>query len=73
MKSIHKAEYKEIIVRLVQARKDAHITQQDLAKKLGKHQSYVSKYEIGERRLDIAEFLEIAGIVGVDYKDIIDI
>jgi transcriptional regulator with XRE-family HTH domain len=40
------------------------MTQQDLARRLRKPQSFVSKYENGERRLDIAEFLEIAEALG---------
>lgn len=51
---------------LVQARKDAAITQVALAKKLGRPQSYVSKFELGERRLDVVEFLEVAGAIGCD-------
>lgn len=40
------------------ARKDSGITQQELARRLGKPQSYVSKAEMGERRLDVVEFLQ---------------
>ncbi len=40
-------------------RKSAGITQLELANKLQKHQSYVSKYESGERRLDLIELREI--------------
>lgn len=39
------------------ARQARGITQQELAKRLGKPQSYVSKAEMGERRLDVVEFL----------------
>jgi len=46
---------------LVEAREDAGLTQVDVARKLGRPQSFVSKYETGERRLDVIEFLEIAG------------
>lgn len=44
---------------LRQLRKDAALTQQDLSKLLGRHQSYVSKYESGERRLDILEVRDV--------------
>tara|TARA_R110002110_G_scaffold98919_4_gene253020 strand:- start:3578 stop:3745 length:168 start_codon:yes stop_codon:yes gene_type:complete len=40
------------------------MTQEELAKRLGKHQSYVSKFETGERRLDVIEFIEVAKKVG---------
>jgi transcriptional regulator with XRE-family HTH domain len=42
-----------------------------LAKKLKKPQSYVSKYERGERRLDVVEFLDIAKALGTDEHEII--
>ena len=46
--------------------KGAGITQQELAKRLKKPQSFVSKYENGERRLDVVEFLEVATALGFD-------
>ncbi|EKM97166.1 helix-turn-helix domain-containing protein [Stutzerimonas degradans] len=49
---------------LKQIRLDAQLTQADLAKRLGKPQSYVSKYESGERRLDIIEVQEVCLAVG---------
>jgi transcriptional regulator with XRE-family HTH domain len=54
-KSIYTKDYKEIIDRLKKARIDAGLSQQAVADKLEKPQSYISKIESGERRLDIAE------------------
>jgi transcriptional regulator with XRE-family HTH domain len=51
---------------LVQARKGAELTQVQLAKRLRKPQSYVSKYENGERRLDVAEFIEVCRAIGIE-------
>jgi transcriptional regulator with XRE-family HTH domain len=45
---------------LVDARKNAGLTQAELAEKLGRLQSFVSKYERGERRLDVVEFRDVA-------------
>ena len=45
---------------LIEARKIAKLTQTELSAKLERPQSYVSKYERGERRLDLIEFLEVA-------------
>jgi transcriptional regulator with XRE-family HTH domain len=41
-------------------RKSKNLTQADVAQKLGRPQSYVAKYEGGERRLDVVEFIEVA-------------
>jgi len=61
-KSIYSKDYKEIINRLKRARVDAGFSQQAVADKLGKPQSYVSKIESGERRLDVAEMKKLAEI-----------
>ena len=70
MKTIHRDEYKKLIEKLITARKNAGLTQQSLADELKKPQSYVSKYENCERRLDALEFIEIAKILEVDTKNI---
>lgn len=66
MASIYLEQYQAIIARLVQARKDAGLTQVELAERLGQRQTFVSKYELGERRLDVAEFIEISKAIGAD-------
>lgn len=65
-KTIYSDKSKELQGLLIKARNDAGLTQQQLAKKLGKHQSFVAKYEGGERRLDMVEFMEICKVIGVD-------
>ncbi|MGT2465039.1 helix-turn-helix domain-containing protein [Mesorhizobium atlanticum] len=50
----------------MQARKDAGITQIELGKRLGLRQTVVSKFELGERRLDVAEFVAVARAIGTD-------
>ena len=47
-------------------RKAKNLTQADLALKLGRPQSFVAKYEVGERRLDVVEFIEVAHALEVD-------
>lgn len=47
-------------------RKKAGLTQAMLAKKLRRPQSFVSKYERGDRRLDVVEFIEVAQAIGFD-------
>jgi transcriptional regulator with XRE-family HTH domain len=56
---------------MIAARKKAKLTQVAIAKSLNKPQSFVAKYENGERRLDIVEFLIIVRAIGVDPGDII--
>ncbi|PSB19928.1 XRE family transcriptional regulator [Phormidesmis priestleyi ULC007] len=51
---------------LIAARKEAQLTQESLAKSLQKPQSFVAKYENGERRLDVVEFLVVTRIIGID-------
>lgn len=56
---------------LVEARASAGLSQQELAARLGRPQSFVSKYEHGERRLDVGEFVEIAAALGLDSAQLI--
>lgn len=51
---------------LVDARKEAGLTQADLAVRLRRPQSFISKYERGERRLDVVEFLDVASALEID-------
>lgn len=69
-KTIHSAEYQTFLDLLLQARMKAGISQADLAKAIKKPQSYVSKYENGERRLDVIEFITIAKTLKADPRKI---
>lgn len=65
-KGIHDSRYRWMVAELVQARKEQGLSQGEVARELGKPQQYVSRYELGERRLDIVEFLEAAHVLGID-------
>src|SRR5437867_1824433 len=56
---------------LIEAREKRGLTQTDVAKKLGRPQSFVSKYENGERRLDVVEFLEVSDALSINPSRII--
>ena len=58
--------YRELMRLLVQARKDAGMSQQELAVRIGRRQTFVSKFELGERRLDPAEFIRVGRAIGTD-------
>lgn len=64
MKSFHTREYAYLIQGLIETRKSAGLTQQEVANALGKPQSYVAKIEGCERRLDIAEFVDYSRALG---------
>jgi transcriptional regulator with XRE-family HTH domain len=51
---------------LVASRREAGLTQADLAKRLGVVPSWVAKVEIGERRLDVTEFTTLARALKLD-------
>lgn len=51
---------------LVKARNKRKLTQGDIAERLGESQIWVSRYETGPRKLDVAEFVLIARAIGVD-------
>lgn len=56
---------------LTEARQHKGFTQAEVALRLGKPQSFVSKYESGERRLDVIEFLEVCEALSISPHDIL--
>jgi transcriptional regulator with XRE-family HTH domain len=65
-KTIHTERYKRFCELLKARRKAADLTQTTVAQRLGKPPSYVAKYELGERRLDVLEYLDVAAAIGFD-------
>jgi len=53
---------------LKEKRIEAGLRQEDLAKKLHAHQSFISKYELGERQLTFIETINICHFIGIDPK-----
>lgn len=65
-KSLKSPDYARLIAMLVALREHADMRQHALARKLGRPQSFVAKYEGGERRLDVIEFITIVQALGAD-------
>jgi transcriptional regulator with XRE-family HTH domain len=58
---------------MVKARKAAGLTQRELADRLHKPQLFVAKYEGGERRIDVVEFLTVCQAIGVDSAKLLKV
>ncbi|MDP3732146.1 MAG: helix-turn-helix transcriptional regulator [Candidatus Omnitrophota bacterium] len=67
-KTIFTKSHRYLVKQLTAARKQAKLKQKDVARRLDRTQSYVSKIEAGQRRIDIVQLKELAGI----YKKKID-
>lgn len=67
--ALHTDRYAAFLDRLRAARQAAEMTQEAVAEELGKPQTYVSKCELGERRVDFVELEEFAAVYGLplDY------
>lgn len=62
---LHDPRYQKLAELLLLERKGLGLLQGELAERLNKPQSFVSKYESGIRRLDMIELLEVLGALGV--------
>ncbi|MDZ7881785.1 MAG: helix-turn-helix transcriptional regulator [Mycobacterium sp.] len=65
------AEYQRLCALLRQLRRDADLTQVEVAERLGVPQSFVSKYETGERRLDVIELGHVAAAIGATLHEVV--
>ncbi len=72
MKRLRAPSYIHLVSMLRRYRKASDLSQDELAKRLGKPQSWVSKIESGERRLDLVEFLRLCETAGIDGKSFLD-
>ena len=70
-RSVSSKEYERFCQCLIEARKRKGLTQAEVADKLERAQSFVSKYERGRRRLDVVEFLEVADVLEIDPHHVI--
>jgi transcriptional regulator with XRE-family HTH domain len=70
--SLHTKRYELFRGLLAEARRSQGLTQVELATKLKVNQSFVSKYENGERRLDVTEFIDIANALNIDAYELLN-
>jgi len=64
----------ELLAQLLRdLRNQSNLTQTGVASALGKPQSYVSKYESGERRLDLVELSDLCRVLGVSLHDLVSL
>ncbi len=66
-KSIYSKSYEIFLERLKQARLDSGLSQKEVADRIGRTQSFVSKCERGERRIDIVEMRAFCGAIGISF------
>jgi transcriptional regulator with XRE-family HTH domain len=71
-KSTHTPEYQHLVELLVETRRAAQLTQQQVADRLGKPQSYVAKVEGAERRIDVLEFAALVKAMGNNPTTLLD-
>ena len=70
-KTTYLAQRKRLLALLRETRTKAGFTQAELASRLHRDQTFVSKYETGERRLDILELRDVCRAIGIDFKQFI--
>lgn len=67
----HRRAYAELGTALHEARTRAGLTQVEVARRLGRPQSFVAKYEDNERRLDVIEFLTVVRAIGTTAEPLL--
>lgn len=71
LKAIHSTRHARLVELLAAARREAGMTQSQVAAALGRHQPFIANIESGERRIDVVEFLNLADVIGVDPLSIL--
>ena len=71
-KTIHTSEYQEIIQKLITARKSARLTQKSVADILGYSQSYISKIENAQIRIDPIQLKDLSKIYKIELSKLLN-
>ncbi len=69
-KSIYSSEYEFVLKKLVEMRKEAGLTNRQMAAKLQRENSFIWRIEHGERRLDVVEFFWVCEALGQDAAEV---
>ena len=71
MKSLRSRRHRSFCSVLIAARKAAGLSQQELAKRVGTSQTVIARIEIGERRVDVIEFMDLARVLQIDPREVL--
>lgn len=72
MKTLRSRRHRALCAALVQARKAVGLSQQELASRLRTSQTVIARIEIGERRVDVVEFIDLARALRIDPHKVMD-
>ena len=72
VKSRYSRQYERLLSILRQVRKEAGLTQSQVAAKFGGHASFISKIESGERRIDVVELAQFCRVYGISLADFLN-
>jgi transcriptional regulator with XRE-family HTH domain len=71
MQHLRSARHRKLIEAIVEARKATGLSQRALAARLKRSPSYISKFEAGERRLEVCEFVDLCTAIHADPAEIV--
>lgn len=72
-RSLHSHSHNALIAELRKLRRNANLTQQVIADRLGLPQSYIAKIETGERNIDVVELLDLCDALGAKITDVLSV
>lgn len=71
MKALRSRRHRALCAALVDARKQAGLSQHELALRLKTSQTIIARIEIGERRIDVIEFIDLARALRIDPRQVL--
>ena len=72
-RTVGSARHKALVGFIRKKRKDAKLTQAQVAERIGRYQSFVATFERGQKRIDAVQLVEIAEAIGFDPRDAIKV